>query len=154
MKPFRFGLAALLFFAAFTIMPAAGGSNDTWDPSYYLTHADTLAGQKDMSRYNPKIVPEPVHTMDPETALLYPNVTACGKKGCLKPVACPFPFLRCRGSRTITVVYTTNKSRQVFDGPTVDTGIAGEILSGPANPYRGGIPDVLLEPGFIKRVSP
>lgn len=154
MKPYRFGLAALLFFVAFTILPAAGGSNDTWDPSYYLTHAETLAGQKDMSRYNPEIIPEPVHTMDPETARLYPNLTACGNEGCLKPVTCMFPFLRCRGPDILTVVYTSNESVQVFTGPTIGAGTAGKILPGPAKMYRGGIPDGLLKCTSFSRVSP
>ena len=139
------GFMAVVLLASLAISPAAGGSNDTWDPSYYLTHAEHLAGPKDMSRFNPVVTPVPVRTMNATTARLYPNVTACGKDGCLKTASCPFPFLRCSRTLTVMVVSTANGTRPVFAGPVASAGISGEAYPEPVNWYPGGIPDVFLQ---------
>ncbi|MFA6331400.1 MAG: hypothetical protein WCX22_00470 [Methanoregula sp.] len=145
MKRYHFGLIALLLLAALAILPVAGGSNDTWDQSYYLTHKETLAGQKDMSRYNPPVMPVPIQTMNATIARLYPNMTACGKDGCLKPATCPFSFLRCGRSLTVMVIYNMNGTRPGEHGPVVSAGISGEIFPEPVNLYRVGIPDFFLQ---------
>jgi len=144
MKRYYSGLIFALLLATLTISPAAGGSNDTWDPSYYLTHKETLAGQKDMSRYNPVVTPVPIPTMNATTARIYPNVTACKNGGCLKPVTCPFPFLRCSRTLTVMVVYTANGTRPVVAGPVASASIYGETYPEPVNLYRFGIPDIFM----------
>ncbi len=144
MKPKYPGLAALVLVAFIMIIPVAGGSNDTWDQSYYLTHAEYLAGPKDMSRYNPVVTPVPIPTMNATTARLYPGMMACGSSGCIDTTPCPFPFLRCSRPLTVMVAYNVNESRPEVPGPVVGVSLIGGPFSEPVNLYRAGTPDVIL----------
>lgn len=144
MKRYHFWLIAVLLLVALVISPVACGSNDTWDQSYYLTHKETLAGQKDMSRYNPQVTPVPIQTLNATTARLYPNVTACGKDGCLVK-KCPFPFIRCGRSLTVMVVYNVNETRPVPAGSVVSASISEGMFTEPVNLYRVGTPDIFLQ---------
>jgi len=144
MKRYHFGLISVLLLVALAISPVAGGSNDTWDQSYYLTHRDTLAGQKDMSRYNPPVTPVPIRTINATTARLYSNVTACGKDGCLVK-KCPFPFIRCGRSLTVMVVYNVNATLPDQPGPVVSYSLTGGPLQDPVYVYRAGNPDIFFQ---------
>jgi len=144
MKSKYLGLAALVLVAFIAIIPVAGGSNDTWDQSYYLTHKETLAGQRDMSRYNPVVAPVPIQTMNATTARLYPGMMACGSSGCIDTTPCPFPFLRCSRPLTVMVAYNVNVSRPGEPGPVAGVSIVGGPFFEPVNLYWAGTPDVIL----------
>ncbi|MDD4483336.1 MAG: hypothetical protein PHD55_03075 [Methanoregula sp.] len=144
MKQYYFGLIAVLLLAVLAVSPVAGGSNDTWDQSYYLTHKETLAGQRDMSRFNPVVTPVPIQTMNATTARLYPGMMACGSSGCIDTKPCPFPFLRCSRPLTVMVAYNVNESRPEVPGPVAGISIVGGPFFEPVNLYRAGTPDVIL----------
>jgi len=144
MKRYHFWLISVLLLVALAISPVAGGSNDTWDQSYYLTHKETLAGQKDMSRYNPQVTPVPIQAMNATTARLYPGMRVCESSGCIDTTPCPFPFLRCSRQLTVMVAYNVNESRPEEPGPVAGISIVGGPFFEPVNLYRAGTPDVIL----------
>ncbi|MCK9581071.1 MAG: hypothetical protein M0Q92_11595 [Methanoregula sp.] len=148
-------LVALLL-AALAIFPMAGADNNTTDPYHYLTNADHLAGPRDMSMYNPVITPVPFRTMNTTTARLYPNMTACGKDGCLpKSTACPFPFIPCEFPLTVMVVYSVNTTRPDPVGPVVAYSVSGWPLQNPVYIIPAGETDITLPfPFFQPRIDP
>lgn len=124
-------LEALLI-AALVLFPTAGADTNTTDPYHYLTHAEHLAGPRDMSMYNPVVTPVPLQTMNETTARLYPNITAWGKDGCLpKPGACLFPFIPCGQPLTLQIVYNVNVTRPDQPGPIVGYSLSGWPLQDP-----------------------
>ncbi|MDO9326703.1 MAG: hypothetical protein Q7T80_17265 [Methanoregula sp.] len=125
MKKNSFVLVVLMLAALLAVTPVTCGSNDTWDPAYYLTHGETLAGQKDMSRYSNIQKPEPIHTMNKTTARLYPNVTWCGSSGCMVNRPCSFPFTRCESPLTIMIMYNVNATHPGQPGPVIGYGVTG-----------------------------
>jgi len=144
MKRYHFGLVVVLLLAALAISPAASGSNDTWDQSYYLTHKETLAGPKDMSRYNPVVTPVPIQTINATTARLYPGMMACGSSGCIDTTPCPFPFLRCSRPLIVMVAYNVNETRPEEPGPVVGVSMVGGPFFEPVDLYRAGTPTIFL----------
>ncbi|HII99876.1 MAG TPA: hypothetical protein HA272_11635 [Methanoregula sp.] len=130
MKIHYLSLVAMLL-AALMIFPTAGADNDTTDQIHYLTNSDHLAGQRDMSMYNPVMHPQPPETMNETTALLYPNVTACGNDGCIPKSACVFPFLPCENLLTLQIVYNVNVTRPDQPGPVVMYSLSGWPLQSP-----------------------
>lgn len=120
-----------LLLAALVIVPMAGADNNTTDPYHYLTHGDHLAGPRDMSMYNPVITPQPLQTMNETTARLYPNMTACGKDGCIPKSACIFPFVPCENLLTLQIVHNVNASRPDPPGPVVMYSLRGWPLQSP-----------------------
>jgi hypothetical protein len=145
LKTYSFVLIALLL-AGMVAVPCVSAANETNPkPPGWVGKFDEWAGQKDMSRYNSPVTPLPIQTINATTARLYPNVTACGKDGCLKTAICPFPFLRCWGPLTFMVIYNVNETRPVFTGPVINVSISGEIFPEPVNLYQGGTPDIFLQ---------
>jgi hypothetical protein len=130
MKIHNFGLVALLL-AALVIFPMAGADNNTTDPYHYLTTAEHLAGPKDMSRYSNIPIPEPTHTLNETTARLYPNMTVCGKDGCIPKSVCLFPFVPCENLLTLQIVYNVNASRLDKPGPVIMYSLSGWPLQSP-----------------------
>lgn len=112
-------------------IPGASAENQTMDTSYYLTHGETLAGQKDMSRYSNLQKPEPIHTMNETTARLYPNVTWCGSNGCIVNRPCSFPFTRCESPLTLMVMYNVNATNPGRPGPVIGYSLTGWPLQHP-----------------------
>jgi len=119
-------------------IPGANAENRTMDTAYYLTHADTLAGQKDMSMYNPPLPVEPIHTMNETTARLYPNVTASGKDGCMVNRPCSFPFIRCESPLTLMVMYNVNATNPGQPGPVIGYSLSGWPLQNPVYLFGAG----------------
>jgi|GEM_PF-2295081 len=144
MKRYHFGLISVLLLVALAISPVAGGSNDTWDQSYYLTHRDTLAGQKAMSRYNPPVTPVPIRTINATTARLYPGMMACRSSGFIDTTPCPFPFLRCSRPLTVMVAYNVNETRPEEPGPVVGVSMFGGPFFEPVDLYRAGTSAIFL----------
>lgn len=132
-----------LILAAFLLTPGASAENQTMDTIYLLTHAETLAGQKDMSRYSNIPKPEPIVTVNESTARLYPNVTWCGKD-CIVPKPCPIPFTRCKSPLTIMVAYTMNETHPGQPGPVVGIGLTGWPLRNPITVSRTRNPVLIL----------
>jgi hypothetical protein len=120
-----------LLLAAIVAIPSVSGANRTADPAYYLTHANTLAGPKDMSMDNPPIPVEPLQTMNETTARLYPNVTACGKDGCIQNRPCLFPFIPCQSALMVMVVFKVNATTPDQPGPVIGYGLSGWPLNEP-----------------------
>ncbi len=120
-----------LLLAALVIFPMAGADNNTTDPYHYLTNADHLAGPRDMSMYNPVMTPQPLQTLNETTARLYPNMTACGKDGCIPKCACMFPFIPCENLLTLQIVYNVNASCPGQPGPVVMYSLSGWPLQSP-----------------------
>ncbi len=131
MKRYHFGLIAGLLLAALAVSPVAGGSNDTWDQSYYLTHAEHLAGKKDISQYNPPFTPVPIQTMNETTARLYPNMTVFRPAEHRVKSSCLFPFMRCDRFLTLTVVYNVNATHPDQIGPIITYGPGGWPMQNP-----------------------
>lgn len=154
MKTCSFVLIALLL-GGMVAVPCVSAANETNPtPPGWVGKFDEWAGQKDMSRYNPQVTPVPIQTMNATTARLYPNVTACGKDGCLKTATCPFPFLRCSRTLTVMVVYTANETRTGEPGPVIGASISRKIFPEPVSLYQGGTPDVFLQFFPPARVAP
>ncbi len=130
-----------LILAAIVLIPGAGAGNQTMDTIYLLTHAETLAGQKDMSRYSNIPPPEPFVTMNESTARLYPNVTWCGND-CMVPRPCLFPFTRCESPLTIMIVHNVNATRPGQPGQIIGYGVTGWPLQNPVSIV--GSPDPIL----------
>jgi hypothetical protein len=146
MKGYRFAFLIALLLAGVVVMPCVSAVNQTNPtPPGWVGTFDEWAGQKNMSRYNPVVTPVPIQTLHATTARLYPNVTACGKDGCLKTASCPFAFLRCGRSLTVMVVYNVNGTLPGPSDPVVSAGISREIFTEPVNLYRGGTPDIFLQ---------
>jgi hypothetical protein len=95
------------------------------DQIHYLTNSDHLAGQKDISMYNPVIPPQPRETMNKTTASLYPNVTFCGKDGCMPKSACPYPSVLCGKFLTLAVMYNVNATRPDLPGLVIGYSLSG-----------------------------
>lgn len=135
-----------LILAAIVLMPGAGAENQTMDTIYLLTHAETLAGQKDMSRFSNLTSPETPVTMNESTARLYLNVTWCGKD-CMVPRSCSFPFTRSESPLTVMVVYNVNATEPDNPGPVVGYGLTGWPLQSPVFLSGSGIPNLNLLSG-------
>jgi len=123
-------------------VPCASADNNTTDPAHYLTHADHLAGPRDMSAYNPTVKPVPLRTMNETTARLYPNVTICGKEGWLARISCMFPFIGCGKSLTVMIVYNVNTSHPDQPGPVVAYGLSGWPMRNPLYVIPAGKSDI------------
>jgi len=142
MKTWLPGLGLLLI-ACMIAVPGASADTNTTDPAHYLTHAEHLAGPRDMSAYNPPVKPVPILTMDEATARRYPDVTACGKDGCMRSNPCLSPFTRCESPLTHQIVYNVNASHPDKPGPVVAYGLSGWPLQDPANDIPFGKPGIL-----------
>jgi hypothetical protein len=119
-----------LLLAAIVLVPGVSAENQTRDTIYLLTHAETLAGQKDMSRYSNMPKPQPIETMNESTARLYPNVTWC-RNDCMVSRPCSFPFTRCESPLTAMIVYNVNATDPGQPGPVVGYGLTGWPLQNP-----------------------
>ena len=115
----------VLMLGAIVPIPGAGAVNQTMDTIYLLTHGETLAGQKDMSRYSNTPPPEPVVTMNESSTRLYPNVIGCGSNGCMVNRPCSFPFTRCESPLTIMIMYNVNATHPGQPGPVIGYGATG-----------------------------
>jgi hypothetical protein len=113
-----------LILAAIVLIPGAGAENQTMDTIYLLTHAETLAGQKDMSWYGNTSRSAPLVTMDESTSRLYPNVTRCGNN-CMVSRPCLFRFTRCESPLTVMIAYNVNATRPGQPGPVTGFGVTG-----------------------------
>ncbi|MGD0079076.1 MAG: hypothetical protein ABSB80_00330 [Methanoregula sp.] len=121
---FRTLIVIALLLAAIVLIPFTSAANRTTDQAYYLTHAETLAGQKDMSRYSDTPEPEPLQTMNESTARLYPNVIWCGND-CMVPKPCSFPFIQCKSPLTVMIVYNVRGTNPGYPGPVVGYRMSG-----------------------------
>ncbi|MFA4823608.1 MAG: hypothetical protein WC593_00470 [Methanoregula sp.] len=138
----------VLVLAAIVSIPGVSAENQTMDTAYYLTHAETLAGQKDMSMYNKPHPVEPLVTMNESAARLYPNVTWCGKD-CMVTRPCSFPFIRCESLLTVMVVYNVNTSCADQPGPVIGYGMGGWPLQNPVFVPGSGISNLNLPFGTL-----
>lgn len=136
-------IAIVLLLAGIILLPCVSAENQTRDTAYYLTHADTLAGQKDMSMYNPPVPGAPVHTMNETTARRYQNLTACGKDGCMgRPYS--FPFIRSVSPITLMVLYNVNATNPGQPGPVIGYSLGGWPLQDTVFISGTGIPEIFL----------
>lgn len=140
----RICIIIFVLLAGIIAIPGANAENRTMDTVYYLTHADTLAGQKDMSMYNPPLPVEPIHTMNETTARFYPNMTACGNNGCIVNRPCSFPFTRCESPLTLMVMYNVNTTNPGRSGTVIGYSLSGWPLQNPGFVSRSGIPNLNL----------
>lgn len=131
-----------LVLAALIAITEVNAENQTRDTIYLLTHEETLAGQKDMSRYSNITKPEPIHTMNESTARLYPNVTWCGRNGCIVNRPCSFPFTRCESPLTLMVMYNVNATNPYRPGPVIGYSLSGWPLQNPVTITGPGKPGV------------
>ena len=132
-------IVIVLLLAGIIAIPGVSAKNQTMDTSYYLTHAETLAGQKDMSMYNKPVPFEPVPIRNKTTARIYPAMTRCGSD-CMAPGPFSFSFNRCRSLLTIMVVCNVNATNPDHTCPVVGYGLSGcplqdtVYVSGTGNP--------------------
>lgn len=135
-------IVIVMLLAGIIAIPGVNAENRTMDTAYYLTHADTLAGPRDMSMYNPPVPVEPIHTMNETTARLYPNVTWCGGNGCIVNRPCSFPFTRCESPLTLMIMYNVNATNPSQPGPVIGYSLTGWPLQNPVNIPVVGKPDL------------
>lgn len=139
----RPGIVLVLLLAGNMVILVISAENQTMDTAYYLTQAETLAGQKAMSIYNKPERVEPLQTMNESTARLSPNVTACGSD-CIVPKPCSFPFIRCESPLTVMIVNNVNETRTDQFVPVVGYSLSGWPLQNPVFVSGSGIPGLNL----------
>lgn len=139
----------IVLLAGIIAIPGANAENQTLDTIYLLTHGETLAGQKDMSRYSNIPKPEPIHTMNVTAVRIIPNMTACGNSGCIVNRPCPFPFTRCESPLTLMVMYNVNATSPGQPGTVIGYSLTGWPLEHPVTITGPGKPDIFWPYGDI-----
>jgi len=131
-------IVIIVLLAGIIAIPGANAENKTMDTIYLLTHGETFAGQKDMSRYSNIPEPERIQTMNETTARLYPNVTGCWSNGCIVNRPCSFPFIRCESPLTLMVMYNVNATNPGQPGPVIGYRLSGWPLRNPVYLFGAG----------------